>query len=173
MLLNNIKQAREAGIVKRFHAVRTIKEETVAEHSFNVVNLILVLTDGKASRNLILAALTHDMGEIAVGDIPSQIKKALPVQVSIEIDRRECEAVERIHPNLHANIDETELHLLHLADNLDGLLKCTDELKMGNHHIIPVGERYIGYIQNLIEHDPLYRLEAECVIADFRSRYLK
>lgn len=172
MLLKTIKMAREAGAIRRFHAVRTIKEESVGEHSFNMMNLIMVLTEGKASRGLILAALTHDMGEYAVGDIPSQIKKALPPELRIKVDEQEYAAVRAIHPHL-PGLDETDLHLLKLADNLDGLLKCTDELKMGNHHVIPCGERYCGYIQDLIEHDPLYRLEAECIIADFRGRYLK
>lgn len=172
MLLKQIKMAREAGSIKRFHAVRTIKEETIGEHSFNMVNLVMILTEGKASRELILAAITHDMGEWAVGDIPSQIKKALPPELRIEVDKREYDAIRTIHPIL-PGLDETDLHLLKLADNLDGLLKCIDELKMGNQHVIPCGERYCGYIQDLVEHDPLYRLEAECIIADFRGRYLK
>jgi 5'-deoxynucleotidase YfbR-like HD superfamily hydrolase len=173
MLKINIKMAREAGAVRRYHAVRTIKEESVAEHSFNVVNLILILTEGAASRALILAGLTHDMGEYATGDIPSQVKKALPEDVRWDIQKLETDAVLRIHPNLTGGLSADEEYLLHLCDNLDGLLKCIDELKMGNQHIIPVGERYTGYLQDLIEHEPKYRLEVECVISDFRSRYLK
>jgi len=173
MLKMNIKLAREAGKTKRYHMVNTIKEESVAEHSFNVVNLVLILSEGKASRSLILAALTHDMGETAIGDIPSQIKKMLSFEAREELCAKEQEAIDRIHPHIHANIDADEKHLLEICDNLDGLLKCIDELKMGNQHIIPVGERYSGYLQDLIEHDPAHRLEVECVISEFRSRYLK
>jgi len=174
MLLHQIKLAREAGIIKRYHMCRMITEETVAEHSFNVVNLMLVLTEGRASKACLMAGLLHDMGEYAVGDIPSNIKRALPHEIRNQIQLKEEEAIAKIHPTTAYDIlTDDEKHLVDLCDKLDGLLKCTEELKMGNQHIIPIGERYVGYIQDSIEHDPAYRLECECVISDFRSRYLK
>ena len=173
MQIHTLRTIREAGAIKRYHTARTIACETVAEHSFNVVNLILVLTEGQASRELILAALTHDMGELAVGDIPSPIKRAMPEEVHSEIERREQQAVLAMHPQVFMELSAEEEHILSLADKLDGLLKCTEELKMGNRHIITIGERYCGYVQSLTEHNPLFRHEAEQIIHAFRAEYLK
>lgn len=174
MLLHQIKLAREAGIIKRYHQVRIIHPETVAEHSFNLVNLMIMLTEGKVSRNCIINGLLHDMGEWAVGDIPSNIKRLLSKEAKDLIATKEEEAIAKVQPSVAMlACTDDERHLIDLCDKLDGLLKCTEELKMGNQHIIPVGERYVGYIQDAIEHDPAYRLECECIIADFRSRYLK
>lgn len=149
-----LEALRASGAVSRFHTVRLIAPETVAEHSFNVVNLVLALTDCRASRHLILAALTHDMGEYVVGDIPSPIKRRLPEQVRAEVARAEEEAIESLHPgladrNILGTLTELESRILAIADVLDGLMKCIEELKMGNATITPIGLRYREYLTQI------------------------
>jgi len=49
-----------------------------------------------------------------------------------------------------------------LADRLDGLLKCIDELNLGNRHIIKIGSRYCNYLNKMLQ-DPDYANYIETV----------
>lgn len=148
---HRIHRIRAAGAIKRFHTARVIKEESIAEHSLNVAALILVLTEGEASRNLLIRAMLHDHGEAAIGDIPANIKARIPPEARQELEDKEAAEVEIMFPGLSAlHLSETEEKLLHIADRLDGLLKCTDEVLMGNRHLILIGERYCEYLSQLV-----------------------
>jgi len=165
-----IERIRAAGSIKRFHTARVIKEETVAEHSLNVAALVLVLTEGEASRNLLVRAMTHDHGEAAIGDIPANIKSRMPLEARQELELKESEEVELMFPGLSTlHLSAEEERILHLADRLDGLLKCTDEVKMGNQHLTIIGERYCEYLADLTSTDkPFYPVVWD-IIHNFRE----
>ncbi len=165
--LARIHLAREAGSVKRYHTARVIQSETVAEHSFNVANLILLLTGGTCSQQLIVAALTHDMGEYHTGDIPAPTKRVMPKDVQHKIEKMEYVAVERIHPTLCIELTTDEQQLLTLCDRLDGLLKCIDEVRMGNTHVIPIGKQYCHYLKEIMSVRCFYKTETQKVIDEF------
>lgn len=165
---------RDAGAIKRFHTARVIKEESVAEHSFNVAMILLQLTKGKASRALILAALTHDLGEAATGDIPANIKTSMPETARYELEEAENRAVVAMLPyqECHEVLTEREGNLLHIADRLDGLAKCAEELRMGNRGIITIGERYCSYLFTLTDKDDTHRKDVQSAIDSFRRLYI-
>lgn len=153
MLLNSLKLARTSGRVARYHTARLIHNETVAEHSFNVVNLLLLMTDMRASRNLILAGLMHDMGEYATGDIPSPSKLKLSPEYQQALVDTETRALYAIHRNadMEGALTQDEELLLSIADKLDGLCKCLEEYRMGNRDIRIIGDRYVSYLYELME----------------------
>lgn len=159
-----VTELRDAGIVQRFHTARVLRHETVAEHSFNVFQLVMALTYGQASRDLIIAALMHDMGEYKTGDIPSPVKLRLPPEVATTIESMEEEAIRALHPEAWWGLTPNEERILGIADRLDGLMKCIDELKMGNRHIIPIGNRYVGYLMKYTDDDNHLRQEVAEVI---------
>ena len=150
MIYPRIDRLRAAAGVDRFHTAQTLRTETVGHHSFNVANLLLMMTEGECSKRLIVAALLHDLGEVIVGDIPSPTKKKLPEEVQSKLEEMEEEAVKYIHPYA-PDLTADEWRVLKLADNLDGLLKCRDELRLGNRNVRPIGDRYLSYIDILTE----------------------
>lgn len=78
--MNKIQQIiamREGGGVKRHHTYKVMGEDTVGNHTFNMLNLLLALHP-EPSGNLIKAVLWHDIAERFVGDTPSPVKKAFP-----------------------------------------------------------------------------------------------
>ena len=168
MINKRIDMAREASGVLRFHTARTIHDETVGQHSFNVCNLLLMMTNGELSRDLLIAALLHDMGEPAVGDVPSPVKRAMPLPVREELDRLESEAVATIHPYF-PTLSVEESMTLKLADLLDGLMKCRDELRLGNRGIRDIGDRYVSYIHELTDKWGQFRVFAETCIYMYRK----
>ena len=56
-----------------------------------------------------------------------------------------------------------------MVDKLDGLMKCRDELRLGNKGIREIGDRYIQYIQELTDKWDTYRVFAEQCIFAYRQ----
>ena len=69
--------------IKRWHMVETIRNQTVAEHSFNVAMLTVELLKGIDSapvHAIMVHALTHNFDEAITGDIAPQTKARLGVK---------------------------------------------------------------------------------------------
>lgn len=140
MTYRSIELARRAGRVTRYHGQYLMRPENVAEHTFGVLNILAIMTDGQISSNLLLNALYHDGGEYISGDMFSPVKKQVPGL------REVCNAMEKQGTDATIGklpeLTEWEHKLLKVADNLDGLIKCTEEYRMGNYTI---GETYHEY----------------------------
>jgi len=74
----------KGGRTKRFHTADILTTQNVAEHSFGVAALVHIL-DPAARKEVLLAALSHDLAEHLVGDIPSPVKRQFPA-VKVEMD---------------------------------------------------------------------------------------
>jgi 5'-deoxynucleotidase YfbR-like HD superfamily hydrolase len=132
--VNQITEAklyRDAGGVKRYHTQRTIRTQTVAEHSFGVCMLIRQVQPD-CSRTLLFAALHHDLPELMTGDIPAPAKRAHP-QMDTYLEEFEAS----LHP-LYFNtafLTAEEAALLKWADTMELVLWCLEEWRMGNHSV--------------------------------------
>jgi len=80
----NFYEFMRAGHVKRWHVVNTVREQSIAEHSFLVAMIALELNtrfEGLETAaddpSLVMGALFHDMPEVRYGDIPTPGKKFL------------------------------------------------------------------------------------------------
>lgn len=85
--------------VKRWGIVRVSREQSVAEHTFNVQAIALAIwqsvheqklreTRAGDIADLLLYALTHDLPESITGDINSRMKRLLPDEVMPDIERQ-------------------------------------------------------------------------------------
>lgn len=146
-ILERAHLARRAGRVTRYHTQTLLRQEDVATHTFGLMNLLAIMTGGQIRCEVMLTAMAHDMGEYASGDIPSPVKRALGQEASDEIKGIEDSAMQDIHFNGGLwKISDWEYLLLKTADNLDGLLKCIEEKRMGNYTIEECGENYAAYL---------------------------
>jgi 5'-deoxynucleotidase YfbR-like HD superfamily hydrolase len=143
-----IKAARKAGRVMRYHNREVFRPEDVAQHTFNMMNLIMIMTEGTASQNLLKAALLHDQGEYVTGDIPSPVKRLIN---SSELGTMELSGVNFIHRHGVPLLTDWQQEILKLADNLDGLLRCTEEVGRGNWDMLEVGNTYVLYLGKQLE----------------------
>ena len=137
---------QDGGATKRFHTVQTITQNTVAEHSWGVAMLCNLLTNGKASKELLWAALIHDMAECETGDIPAPSKRIFGLRE--QMSQHELGILVRIGfdmPPLNAQ----EKYVLKVADCLDGVLFCTRELRMGNRNATVACDNFKLYIKEL------------------------
>jgi hypothetical protein len=65
-----------SGKVRRFHTTHGV-EQTLADHQWGAA-IFLLRRHPSPSRDLLLAALTHDMPELITGDFPGPAKRAFP-----------------------------------------------------------------------------------------------
>lgn len=137
---------REGGMVKRYHTVPTIGQQTVAEHSFF---LCLILTQiYTPSAELLRAALYHDLPEMETGDVPATTKWRYP-KLAEELEIAEMEFIRR--NKLEVNLTDEEWRALKWADMLELVMYCVDQIKLGNTNMFPLAERGVKYLYGMGE----------------------
>jgi len=143
---NKLDFIMAGGAVQRFHTMRTIHPQNVAEHSFGVAWLVYLLTGGKPSAALLLAALGHDLAEHVTGDLPAPAKRALGLgpQFAAAEDAAASAAGLLLPP-----LTDDEAKVLKLADTLELVLYCQRELAMGNSRMREIALRGIEYAHEL------------------------
>ena len=143
--MNALRQQLEfifnGGAVKRYHTVNTIHTQTDADHSFGVAWLVWMLTEGRASAKLLMAALAHDLAEHVTGDVPSQTKRVADIGAKMA----GLEAIHRGAAGVEFYLTEEEERVLDLADNLEGMMFCVAERRMGNRNAELWYLRFLDY----------------------------
>lgn len=130
--------------VNRWHTRQPIFEETVGNHTANVALLVHYLTDGEASRELLYAALIHDIGEFYTGDLPAPVKHDSP-ELATRVHELDYQYLDQ--QNIEAPmLAETEKNLLRAADIVDLLFVSRLELQVGNDDFYEVFWRGVSYI---------------------------
>ncbi len=146
-----IKYAYDGGAVTRYHTVRTLKPQTVGDHTFGVVFFTTLLTQGKVSRELLLEALAHDLPEQIYGDIPAPAKRALNGS-AYKLEELE-DTLNEEHDMGAGGLRELtpqDKRVLKMADILDGMMYCISEMELGNGGMLGVYYRYLQYITDMI-----------------------
>lgn len=150
------------GSVRRFHTQRTLLEDTVGHHSYNVASIIMVLRPDAPAR-LLRAALKHDAAEHKLGDVPAPAKRSFPDVVqphgAVTSFRDFFGAMEDQHSAAAGvcpealNVDEK--WLLKFADSIDGLRFCIQEMNMGNRAppMVEAAKNFFAYVTDLIGSD--------------------
>lgn len=149
MLQRKLNMVFDGGASKRYHTVDTLRTQDIAAHSFGVAWLCELLTQGKASKNLIMAALAHDLAEYLVGDVPSPTKRALGL--SELLHEHEYEHLKRADLTYEEKLSSVEVKILKLADCMEGMLFCVRERAQGNKSIFIVYERFMSYIEDMLQ----------------------
>lgn len=108
--------------VKRYGIFHMNRDQSVAEHSFNVAMIALELIEDEDDEDVNLYirvmsyALFHDMDEVLSGDIPSPFKRKL---------RNECpEVIPVLDGAPHA--DDMVRNIVKIADLLEALYYCRE-----------------------------------------------
>lgn len=139
------------GQVQRWHTWPTIKEDTVAAHSFGVAWFCVLIYNFKPSAALLIAALQHDLAEFSVGDVPAQVK--IDPEVARAMDILEDRAIELAGmPRLP--LTEEERLVLTFADKLDGLWFMVRERRLGSRVTGMVVHRTHVYLGKLLNEFP-------------------
>jgi 5'-deoxynucleotidase YfbR-like HD superfamily hydrolase len=131
--------------VNRYHTMMTLQRETVGHHSHGVACLTLLLNPG-ARRELLIAALYHDLAEQHTGDIPSPAKREYGIGDQVAtLEKRLMSVAGLTWPALTPD----EERVLKLADLAHGALSCTREIGLGNRRMRGVFSRFMSYAESM------------------------
>ena len=129
--LEKARFLREAGAVKRCHALRGTFYYDVAQHVYGMLALLEALWP-KAPRRLWRAVLVHDTHERVIGDIPASVEIIHPPAKKLFSElKRKVDA----DYGLSVDLSEHEQKWLKALDKLEFFLWCHDEINAGNDHV--------------------------------------
>lgn len=132
-----LKALRAAGRITRYHSAGETLAQRVDSHSWGVVTLILHLWPD-ATRELIVAAVLHDVGESWTGDISAVTKWQLSPDAQREIDAMESKGIKATCPNVSMTpegdfvLSTEDSRRLSIADQLELMLHCLERMKLGD-----------------------------------------
>jgi Predicted hydrolases of HD superfamily len=141
-----LRYLEESARTLRWHTEPVLHRQTVGEHTYGVLMLVMELTSWQASRNLMAAALLHDTAERRFGDVPSPTKRLLELKESF--DGLEETFMEENRIPLPA-LGKAEHRVLKIADYLEGAMFCAFETRRGNRDIRNGFRNYLNYLAGM------------------------
>jgi hypothetical protein len=157
---------RRALQVTRYHTWPRNRDQSVGEHSMQVMRILLAIWPN-CPRHMLVHCLKHDLGETVSGDPPYPIK-ALNPDLKQACDRIEGEAVKMMEavwmvPH-SAELAPLEYKVFKLAEFIEMWEWGRFELQMGNIHAELVCKRcsaaIVRHLEELLDADPRGRSRA-------------
>ena len=137
---------RRHGRVSRWHTEDFTNQQLVGQHCWGVATILLHIFGRDCSRDLLVAALRHDGGEGATGDVPAPAKWAFG---SDRLNMMEQLVRERLGAD-YPELQPWEQWALKVADSLEGYLTTLDERMRGNLMADVIFNRWKARLPDLI-----------------------
>ncbi len=135
--------------IYRWGLMRNTRKENLSEHSLEVAQIahaLAIISNNRFGGNTdpcftAVAAMYHDSSEIITGDMPTPIKyynseiKSAYKQIEAVAEKQLTEMLPQDFKEQFAKIyspDDNTKRFIKAADKLSALIKCTEELNMGN-----------------------------------------
>lgn len=137
--------------IKRWSLMRSIREENIMEHSWQVTTIAhaLALINNKVYggtvdvNKVVLLAQYHEVGEVITGDLPTPIKYFNPEIKNAykDLEKNACVRLLNMLPKqleqeyascILPDDQSDEYKLVKYADRLAAYLKCVEETRAGN-----------------------------------------
>lgn len=147
--------------ISRWGLMRNSRQENLSEHTLDVAYIAhaLALLSGLDPARAVLCALYHDCAEIFTGDLPTPVKYA-DAPLRERYHELERSAAERLIVSLPSDMQPTYrdcfseddpdiLRIVKAADKLSALIKCIEELKMGNGDFKSAKESQLAALREL------------------------
>src|SRR5579859_3219148 len=132
-----LKLKLRGGNVSRYHVEGRAIDQTVAEHTWRLLVILLDLWPN-ASPDLVKTALYHDVAEGFIGDVHAPLKRALPGVENIELEYERWLGLPHA-----AHLSALEQVQLKCADYLELLMYSSTIPTSRARDIVKVGEDYI------------------------------
>lgn len=148
------------GHVKRWHNVNTVKEQTLAEHSYMVTIIAIhlasaIVGDEEFTADVAFAALFHDAPEVVMGDTPTPAKRFIREFTKDDriFDKMEAELMPKVPYRSGVAIGSEAMRYVKMADKIEaahwvgenGVGKHADIVKAYNWRNV---EDYVELLDN-------------------------
>lgn len=135
--------------IRRWALMRNLREETVSEHSLEtafIAHCLAIIANRRFNENLdvnavAVAALFHDTAEVITGDLPTPVKYYND-DIKLAYKSIETAANDKLLGLIPEDLredflpcftpDELTEKYVKAADKLSALIKCREELSLGN-----------------------------------------
>jgi 5'-deoxynucleotidase YfbR-like HD superfamily hydrolase len=135
---NRLKLMRTAARVRRCHTMTTIHSQSVGEHTFGLMALLIELCEPSDNHKgilnprlskLLVAALYHDAPEAITGDMPAPVKSGYPQLKDAMASAEKGIAIEF---DLYVELTVFEKSILRYCDLMECALYAMEEIETGN-----------------------------------------
>ena len=152
--------------IYRWGLMRNTKQENLSEHSLEVAQIahaLALIGNKRLSKNynpdfIATVAMYHDTSEIITGDMPTPIKyyndeiKAVYKQIESTAEKQLTEMLpDDFRDEFYKiyNPDEETKLIVKAADKISALIKCTEELNMGNNEFKIASQSTLKSIESM------------------------
>lgn len=143
-LVDRMMSSRRLALsVKRYHTWPTIQQQTVADHTCQVMRVYVEIF-GPPSQDVFLYMLWHDISEMHTGDIPFQAKRLYPAlkKVVDEIDHSVRAVMDQDGAGGFVyRVSDEEVKLAKVCDLLEMWEFGRQEMSLGNKMAEPIVTR--------------------------------
>lgn len=146
-IVEDLKFIANASRVVRWHTASVLHRETLGEHHGMVAQLLLLIFPD-CSKEALAYAVTHDVGELITGDIPSPTKDALDIREAVaDLENSE----ENPFHTLSLEISEIDYNQVLVCDILARVMYLWLERRMGSVHLMHKLHNAMHQFDKLIE----------------------
>jgi 5'-deoxynucleotidase YfbR-like HD superfamily hydrolase len=171
-LFEKIRYVDDAGRVKRYHT-EDIDPQLVNSHSWGVAQLVRAIYPD-FSKELLCAALDHDLEEKRTGDIPYPTKVDFPALREILLV---VENAVREELDIYSPLAKHETHILKAADGLELMMYCLAQMRRGNRNaegpflLIQENVRHHALsLKNMLLEEPFKRIQI--ILTNLENNYV-
>ena len=143
--LHRLDILRAGGSVQRYHTWRTLRQQTVAEHTHGVMTILLEITPTNLlSPQLLAACAYHDISELLTGDLPSPAKREYPM---LKAAANQATGDFETGMGLRMELTIDQQRLLSWADTMECCQWAMEELYMGNRYARRIVVNALNYLR--------------------------
>lgn len=159
---------RQAGLVRRWHTVVHLSPQSVGEHSWQLCRILLAIWPS-CPAHMLIHAITHDVGELRVGDMPSPAKTSLDLSDVLHKAEKSAHLKMCVPWALPAPVvlTEQESVVFKLVECIDMYEWALYELELGNRTAKFIRSRCLNMIASFMNSP-----HAEFIVRD-AERYLE
>lgn len=128
------------GAVRRYHTEEGMAAQTVAEHTWRLMVILLHLWPD-ASPRLLTTALYHDVPEGLFGDAPAPVKRDPVLKAAYDVQEAEYSLFLGIRDE--SALNPAEYARLKCADYLELCMTCLYQDTPNSNRIFATGARYV------------------------------
>jgi len=139
----NIEQVLNSAGVDRYHSNPFVANQPLSDHLWKVgILLDEFCRESEYSRNMMLAALTHDCPELITGDTPSPAKKIQPA-LKILLDKMEEDIM--VDWGINYELSPQQYRTMKCCDVMEGIHYCALQVRLGNPLAIDTLDKWLSY----------------------------